>query len=126
MLRRRWCHIIVLNVHTQTDDKKIDKVIDKIPKYHMNILLEEFCVKVGRKDIFELRIANESLYGIRNDSGDKVVNFSTSKNLGDKSTMFPHSNIHKYFPDWKSHNQIYHILIDRQSYSSVLDVCIRL
>ena len=39
--------------------------------------------------------------------------------------MFPHRNIHKYA--WtsavgKTHSQIYHILIDRSRYSSVLDV----
>jgi hypothetical protein len=39
--------------------------------------------------------------------------------------MFPHCNIHKYAwisPDVKTHNQIDHILIDRQRHSSVLDV----
>jgi len=36
-----------------------------------------------------------------------------------------HRNIHKYTwtsPDWKTHNQIDHILTDRKWHSSVLDV----
>ena len=40
--------------------------------------------------------------------------------------MFPHRDIHKYTwtssPEWKTHNQIDHILIDRRWHSSILDV----
>ena len=47
------------------------------------------------------------------------------KNLVDKSTMFPHRNIHKYTwtsPDGKTLNQIDHILIDWRWHSCILDV----
>jgi hypothetical protein len=57
--------------------------------------------------------------------GVTSVNFATSKNLRVKSTMFPHSNIHKYTwksPGGKTHNQIDHILVDRRRHSNVLDV----
>jgi hypothetical protein len=62
ILRSRWCHIIVLNIHAPTEDKtddvkdsfyeKLERVVDKFPKYHMKILLD-FNAKVGRKDIFK-------------------------------------------------------------------------
>jgi hypothetical protein len=49
ILRGRWCHIIVLNVHAPTEDKtddvkdsfykELERLIDKFRKYHMNILL---------------------------------------------------------------------------------------
>jgi hypothetical protein len=50
ILRGRWCHIIVLNVHAPAEDNKTDdvkdsfyeeveRVFDKFPKYHMRILL---------------------------------------------------------------------------------------
>jgi hypothetical protein len=135
ILRGRWCHIIVLNVHAPTEDKtddvkgsfykELECVFDKSPKYHMQILLGNFSAKVGEKDIFKPTIENESLHEISNDNGVRLVNFATSKNLIAKSTMFPHHNIHKYTwtsPDWKTHNQIDHILVDRRRHSNVLDV----
>jgi hypothetical protein len=57
ILRGRWCHIIVQNVHAPTEDKAddvkdsfygIERVFDKFPKYHMKILLGDFSAKVGK------------------------------------------------------------------------------
>jgi hypothetical protein len=106
ILRGRWCNIIVLNVHAPTEDKiddmkdsfygELEHVFDKLPKYHMNILLGDFNAKLGREVTFKPTIANENLHDISNDNGVKVVNFATSKNLTVKSTMFPHRNIHKF------------------------------
>jgi exonuclease III len=62
ILRGRWCHIIVLNVHAPTEDKtddvkdsfykELECVFNKLPKYRMKILLGDFNAKVGREDIF--------------------------------------------------------------------------
>jgi endonuclease/exonuclease/phosphatase family metal-dependent hydrolase len=135
ILRGRWCHIIVLNVHPPTEDKtddvkgsfykELERVFDKLPKYHTKILLGDFNAKVGREDIFKPTIGNESLHEISNDNGVRLVNFATSKILRVKSTMFPHRNIHKYIwtsPYGKTHNQIDHILVDRRRHSNVLHV----
>jgi hypothetical protein len=80
----------------------------------MKILLGDFNAKVGREDIFKPIIWNESLHEISNDNGVRLVNFTTSKNLRVKSTMFTHRNIHKHtwtYPHGKPYNQIDHILI---------------
>jgi hypothetical protein len=127
ILSGHWCHIIVLNVHAPTEDKtdnvkhsfcgELECVFDKFPKYHMRILLRDFNAIVGREDIFKPTIGNENLHEIINDNGVKLVNFATSKNLRVKSTMFPHHNIHKCTwtsQDGKTHNQIDHILVERQ------------
>jgi hypothetical protein len=50
-----------------------------------------------------------------------------SKNIAAQSTVFPHCNcnIHKFTwtsPDGKTHNQIDHILVDRQEHLGALDV----
>jgi exonuclease III len=89
--RGRWFHIIVLNVHSPTEDKtddvknsfyeELERIFDKFPKYHMKILLGDLNAKVGREDIFKPTIGNDSLHEISNDNGDIVVNFATSKNL---------------------------------------------
>jgi hypothetical protein len=134
-LRGRWCHIIVLKINAPTEDKtddvkdsfyeEMERVFDKFPKYHTKILLGDFNAKVGREDIFKPIIGNESLHEIVNGNGVRLVNFSTSNNFRDKTTMFPHRNIHKYTwtsPDGKTHNQIVHILVDRRRHSNVLDV----
>jgi hypothetical protein len=68
LLRGRWCHIIVLNVHAPTEDKtdevkdsfckELERVFDKFPKYHLKIILIDFNAKVGRKDISKPTISN--------------------------------------------------------------------
>jgi hypothetical protein len=78
ILRGRWCHIIVLNLHAPTEDKtddvkdrfyeELEHVFDKFPTDHIKILLRDFNAKVGREDIFKPTIGNESLHEISNDN----------------------------------------------------------
>jgi exonuclease III len=66
ILRGRWCHIIVLNVHApikdKTDDVKdsffeeLERVFDKFLKYHMKILLGDFNTRVGREDFLNRQL----------------------------------------------------------------------
>jgi hypothetical protein len=89
ILRGRWCHIIVLNVHARTEDitddvkdsfyVELECVFDKFPKYHMKILLGDFNAKVGKEDIFKPTNGNESLHEISNDNGFRLVYFTTCK-----------------------------------------------
>jgi hypothetical protein len=72
ILRGRWCHVIVLNVHAPTEDKteavkesfyeELERVFDKFPNYHMKLLLGIFNAKAGKEDIFKQTIWNESLH----------------------------------------------------------------
>jgi hypothetical protein len=105
--------------------EELGHVFDKFPRYNMKILLSDFNVKVGREDIFKPTVGNEVSHEISNDNGVRLVKFATSKNLLVKSTIFPHHSIHKYSctsPDWQTHTQIDHVLMDRRRHSSVLDV----
>jgi uncharacterized protein YpbB len=40
--------------------EELEHVFNKLPKYHMKILLRDFNGKVGREDIFKRTIGNES------------------------------------------------------------------
>jgi exonuclease III len=90
ILRGHWCHIIVLNVHSPTEEKigdmkdsiykELERVFNKFLKYHMNVLLGDFNAKTGRKDIFKQTVGNGRLHEISNDNGIRIVNFATSKN----------------------------------------------
>jgi len=64
--------------------------LNHVPNYHTKILLGDFKEKVGRDNSFKLTIGNESLHEDSNDNGVRTVNFTTSKNLVVRSTMFLH------------------------------------
>jgi hypothetical protein len=96
-LKGCWCGIIVLNVHAPTKDKddviknifykELEQVFHQFPRYHTKIFLGDFNAKVEREHIFKPIIGNKSLHEASNDSGARVVNFATSKNLIVKSTL---------------------------------------
>jgi hypothetical protein len=48
-------------------------------KYHMKILLGDFNAKVGRQNIFKLKIGNESLHQKINDNDVRIVILSHKK-----------------------------------------------
>jgi hypothetical protein len=60
ILRGNWFHIIVLNVHSPTEDKSddvkdsfyagLERVFDKFTKYRINVLLGDFNAKVGKEN----------------------------------------------------------------------------
>jgi hypothetical protein len=55
----------------------------------MKILLGDFSVKVGGEEIFKPTVGNESWHKVSNDSGVRVENFATSKNMFVECTVFP-------------------------------------
>ena len=88
VLRGRWCNIIVLNVHAQSEEnsddskdsfcEKLEQVFkNNFPKYHIKILLGGFNEKWGTENIFKQTIGNESLHQDRNDNGVRIVKFGT-------------------------------------------------
>ena len=54
MLRGRWLHTILVNVHAPSEELK-DSFYEELEEvfYHKRILLGDFNAKVGREDIFK-------------------------------------------------------------------------
>jgi exonuclease III len=69
ILRGSCCNIIVLNVYAPIGNKiddikdrfyeELEQIFEKLPKYHMKILVEEFNTKVGMEDIFKPTMGKE-------------------------------------------------------------------
>jgi hypothetical protein len=84
--------------------------------YSLNTILGYYNAKIGREDIFKTT-GSEILHEINNNNVVKVVNFTTSKNLIVKRTMFPHRNINIFTRksrEGKTQKHIDHILTDRR------------
>jgi hypothetical protein len=86
VLRGCWCNI-VLNVHTQSEEKsddskdsfyeELEQIFYHFRKYHMKILLGGFNAKFVKENIFKLTTGNENLHQDRNDSDVRRVSFTT-------------------------------------------------
>jgi hypothetical protein len=66
-----------------------------------------------------------SLHKRSNDSGVRLINFASSRNMVVGSTMFEEMDIYKRtwkFPDGNVFNQTDHILIDARHCSDLMDV----
>jgi hypothetical protein len=96
-----------VNVRSLYGAGSLRAVVEEISKYKLDLMgvqevrwdrdgTEPAGAKVDREDIFKPTVGNESLLEISDNNGVGVVNFATSKNLIVRSTMFAHSNIHKF------------------------------
>jgi hypothetical protein len=91
----------------------------------MKNLQGKFNVEMERENIFQPTIWNDSLQEEINNSGVRIVNFATPKSLVVKCTTVSHRKFHKHTwtsPDGRTHNQIYHMLLDGRWHSSILNV----
>lgn len=86
----------------------------------IKIILGDLNAKIGRETAHQTVIRKESLHKKSNDNGERVIDFSTSKNMIVISTCFPRKDIHKHTwrsPDGKTCNQIDYVLIDKKGVS---------
>lgn len=70
-------------------------------------------------------IGPDSLHGISNDNGTRLIHFATSQDLTISSTYFPRKDIHKYTwvsPNGRVHNRIDHIMKNKRHASCIRKV----
>jgi hypothetical protein len=74
-------------MHTPSEEKsddsndscceELEQVFHNFPEYRMKILLWDFNAKLGRENISKPTNGNESLHQDSNDSGVRIVDFTT-------------------------------------------------
>ena len=81
--------------------------------------------KVGERQVGEERfMGKETLKCIRNDNGERFLDFCATNSLVITTTSFPHKDIYKYTwtsPDGRTRNQIDHVAVNSHFKRSVFD-----
>ena len=87
--------------------------------------MRDWNAKVGERQVGEEGVmGKEALKCVRNDNGERFVEFCTTNSLVITTTSFPHKDIHKYTwtsPDGCTCNQIYHVVVNSCFKRSVFD-----
>ena len=91
VLRGHWSNTIVLNVHILSEEKsddtkdnfyeELEQVLGYFPMCHLKFLLGDFNAILGREDILNPTIGNDSLHHDSDDNGARIVYFARSKHL---------------------------------------------
>jgi hypothetical protein len=97
-------------VHTPTEDKNeeekdvfcdnLDKTYEECPGRDVKIIIGDLNAKTDKEDSYRPTIGKYSAHTKSNDSGIRLINFASSRNMVTGSTMFDHKDIHKM--TWKS------------------------
>ncbi|XP_075162760.1 uncharacterized protein LOC142235392 [Haematobia irritans] len=97
-----------------------------LPGGDIKIIIGDMNAKVGNDNTnIESVMGREGLGPIRNDNGERLIDFCTLHNLFIGGTRFTHKDIHKYTwesPDCRTRNQIDHVLVSKLFAGSLEDV----
>ncbi|XP_072025119.1 craniofacial development protein 2-like [Amphiura filiformis] len=114
---------------TNEEDKdnfyeQLQAIVDSIHKHDVLIVMGDLNAKVGEDNEGCESIMGKHGLGVRNDNGERLVDFCNLNNLVITGTIFPHRQIHKQTwvsPDGRTKNQIDHVMVSRQHRTSVQD-----
>ncbi|EFN80577.1 Craniofacial development protein 2, partial [Harpegnathos saltator] len=129
VLKGKFRNIIIFSALAPTEEKteeekfefydKLEKECNKVPKYHMIVILGDFNAKIGKEQETSIVAGKHSLHDETSDNGKMLINLA-STNMLIMSTFFEHKDIHKHtwkIPGSVSCNQIDHVLTNRQHFN---------
>ena len=103
---------------------QLEMITQNIKKQDIKIFIGDMNAKVGQENNGNERVMGKHGLGVRNDNGNRFIEFCGNNELVIGGTLFPHKECHK--PTWTSpngriKNQIDHIAISKKWRSSLLD-----
>lgn len=103
---------------------QLEREFQKIKKQDITIVMGDINAKVGAENQGLERIMGRHGLGVRNNNGERFIEFCRNHDLVIGGTIFPHKDCHKttwISPDSRTKNQIDHIAISRKWRRSLLD-----
>uniref|UniRef100_A0A8D8XXM4 Craniofacial development protein 2 n=1 Tax=Cacopsylla melanoneura TaxID=428564 RepID=A0A8D8XXM4_9HEMI len=104
--------------------EQLENVFRKIKKQDIIMLIGDLNAKVGADNHGLEKVMGKHGLGVRNDNGERLIEFCRNYDLVIGGTLFPHKDCHKITwksPDCITTNQIDHIAISRKWRRSLLD-----
>jgi len=72
----------------------MEEVYDICPASDMKVLLRDLNAKIRREEIYRGVKGRHSLHLGTNNNGQRLVDYTTAKNMVVSSTCYPHQEIH--------------------------------
>ena len=92
------------------------------------IIMDDLNAKVGSNNLGHARAMGQQGCGVKNNNGERLIDFCELNDLVVGGTLFPHKVIHKltwFSPNHRDKNQIDHLLINGKRCRSLKDVRVR-
>ncbi|XP_048743177.2 craniofacial development protein 2-like [Ostrea edulis] len=131
----KYCKLTIIQCYAPTNDaeeeikddfyEQLQMVVSKVPQHDMLLMMGDLNAKVGADNTDCERSMGKHGCGIRNDNGERLIDFCLNNNLVIGGTIFPHKDIHKLTwksPDGRTTNQIDHMIINNKWRRSLYDV----
>ena len=123
-MRGKQINITIIQCYGPTNDseaetkelfyEQLEAEVKSVPLHDLMIIMGDLNAKVGQDNSGYERTMGTHGY-VKNENGERLVEFCSSNNLVIGGTLFPHREIHKltwYSPNDRDRNQIDHLLIN--------------
>ena len=134
-LKGKHINISIIQCYAPTNDSseedkdvfysQLQREMENTPRHDQIIIMGDLNAKVGKDNTDYERVMGKHGIGIRNDNGERLVEFCAMNNLVIGGTLFTHRDIHKLTwnsPNGRDRNQIDHLMINGMWRRSLLDV----